>query len=132
VPAYVALINRTEEGIRNVRDTVERARWRRQLTKKIPIRPDLILHGGGQDLAAADVKYKELKPAEWPHADLYQMLAYCVYGRAEFLRTAGLQPIGLAEVVGLRGVLGLIALAGLSVFVLSLKLKENEEELIPS
>ena len=39
---------------------------------------------------------------------------------------------GLAEVVGLRGALGLIALAGLSVFVLSLKLKENEEELIPS
>ena len=39
---------------------------------------------------------------------------------------------GLAEVVGLRGALGLIALAGLSVFVLSLKLKENEEKLIPS
>jgi len=39
---------------------------------------------------------------------------------------------GLAEVVGLRGALGLIALAGLSVFALSLKLKENEEELIPS
>jgi hypothetical protein len=39
---------------------------------------------------------------------------------------------GLAEVVGLRGALGLIALAALSVFVLSLKLKENEEKLIPS
>jgi MFS family permease len=39
---------------------------------------------------------------------------------------------GLAEVVGLRGALGLIALAGLSVFVLSLKLKENEEKVISS
>ena len=39
---------------------------------------------------------------------------------------------GLAEVVGLRGALGVIALAGLSVFVLSLKLKENEEKLMPS
>jgi MFS family permease len=39
---------------------------------------------------------------------------------------------GLAEVVGLRGALGLIAVAGLSVFVLSLKLKENEEKLISS
>jgi MFS family permease len=38
---------------------------------------------------------------------------------------------GLAE-VGLRGALGLIALAGLSVFVLSLKLKENEEKVISS
>jgi len=54
------------------------ARRRRQFTKKIPIRPDLILHGGGRDLAVTDVKYKELKPAEWPHADLYQLLAYCV------------------------------------------------------
>src|SRR3712207_5473042 len=39
---------------------------------------------------------------------------------------------GLAEVVGLRVALGLIALAGLSVFVLSLKLEENEEKSIPS
>ncbi len=39
---------------------------------------------------------------------------------------------GLAEVVGLRGALGLIVLAGLSVFALSLKLEESEEKLIPS
>lgn len=31
-----------------------------------------------QDLAVADAKYKDLKPDEWPNADLYQMLAYCV------------------------------------------------------
>jgi hypothetical protein len=29
---------------------------------KIPIRPDLVLRGGGQDFAGADVKYKELEP----------------------------------------------------------------------
>jgi 5-methylcytosine-specific restriction enzyme subunit McrC len=67
-----------EEARRADLRLVPRARRRRQLTKKIPIRPDLILHGGGRDLAVADVKYKELKPAEWPHADLYQLLAYCV------------------------------------------------------
>ncbi len=50
----------------------------RHLASKVPIRPDLVLRGGGKDLAVADVKYKELKPGKLPHADLYQMLAYCV------------------------------------------------------
>jgi 5-methylcytosine-specific restriction enzyme subunit McrC len=50
----------------------------RRLTNKIPLRPDLVLRAGGQDLAVADAKYKELKPGEWPHSDLYQLLAYCV------------------------------------------------------
>jgi MFS family permease len=39
---------------------------------------------------------------------------------------------GLAEVVGLRVALGVIAVAGLSVFVLSLRLKEYQEKPIPS
>ena len=26
----------------------------------------------------ADVKYKELESEKWSHADLYQLLAYCV------------------------------------------------------
>jgi 5-methylcytosine-specific restriction enzyme subunit McrC len=50
----------------------------RRLTSKIPIRPDLVLRAEDQDLAVADVKYKELKPDAWPYADLYQLLAYCV------------------------------------------------------
>jgi 5-methylcytosine-specific restriction enzyme subunit McrC len=50
----------------------------RRLTAKIPIQPDLVLRGEGQDLAVGDAKYKELKPGEWPHADLYQLLAYCL------------------------------------------------------
>ena len=39
---------------------------------------------------------------------------------------------GLAEVVGLRAALGLIAVAGLCVFVLSLELEEDREKPIPS
>ena len=39
---------------------------------------------------------------------------------------------GLAEVVGLRMALGLIAVAGLCVFVLSLRLREDREKSIPS
>ena len=50
----------------------------RKLTADITIQPDLILRSEGQDLAVGDAKYKELKPGEWPHADLYQLLAYCV------------------------------------------------------
>ncbi len=39
---------------------------------------------------------------------------------------------GLAEVVGLRLALGLIAVAGLCIFVLSLRLREDGEKSIPS
>jgi 5-methylcytosine-specific restriction enzyme subunit McrC len=67
-----------------VREEAQRAGYQlvpqapRYLTKKIPIRPDLVLRRGGQDFAVADVKYKELEPEKWSHADLYQLLAYCV------------------------------------------------------
>ncbi len=77
-----ALFERFVETI--VREEARRAGLRlvpqapRQLSTKILTRPDLVLRGGGRDLAVADVKYKELKPGKWPHADLYQMLAYCV------------------------------------------------------
>ena len=49
----------------------------RRLASRIPIRPDLVLRAGGRDLAVADTKYKELEPGQWPHEDLYQLLAYC-------------------------------------------------------
>lgn len=67
-----------------VREEAQRAGYQlvpqapRYLTKKIPIRPDLVLRRGGQDLALADVKYKELEPEKWSHVDLYPLLAYCV------------------------------------------------------
>jgi 5-methylcytosine-specific restriction enzyme subunit McrC len=76
-----ALFERFVEAI--VREEVRRAGLRlvsqapRRLTERIPIRPDLVLRAEDRDLAVADAKYKELKPDEWPNADLYQMLAYC-------------------------------------------------------
>ena len=42
------------------------------------MRPDVVLRRGGIDRAVGDAKYKRLAPADWPHADLYQILAYCV------------------------------------------------------
>jgi 5-methylcytosine-specific restriction enzyme subunit McrC len=54
------------------------ARGKRRLTASVLMQPDLILRRGGVDCAVGDVKYKRLAAADWPHADLYQLLAYCV------------------------------------------------------
>ncbi|WP_326611126.1 McrC family protein [Streptomyces scopuliridis] len=44
----------------------------------VRMRPDLMWCGHeGRPLAVADAKYKAEKPAGFPEADLYQMLAYC-------------------------------------------------------
>lgn len=43
----------------------------------VPIRPDLVWLEQGQPGIVADAKYKAEKPAGFPNADLYQMLAYC-------------------------------------------------------
>jgi 5-methylcytosine-specific restriction enzyme subunit McrC len=53
------------------------AQARRKLTARVRMKPDLLLREGGRDVAVGDAKYKELALAEWPHADLYQLLAYC-------------------------------------------------------
>ena len=37
----------------------------------------LVWERGGFPVAVIDAKYKALRPAAYPHADLYQMLAYC-------------------------------------------------------
>ncbi len=77
-----ALFERFVEHI--VRDEAQRAGWEltshasQDLTVKIPIQPDLVLSRRGEDFAAADSKYKDLDPGKWSHADLYQLLAYCV------------------------------------------------------
>jgi len=39
---------------------------------------------------------------------------------------------GLAEVVGLRTALGVIVVAGLAVFVLSLRIREDQDKSVPS
>jgi 5-methylcytosine-specific restriction enzyme subunit McrC len=44
---------------------------------EIAMRPDLVWYLGGAPAAVFDAKYKAEKPAGFPDADLYQMLAYC-------------------------------------------------------
>lgn len=51
---------------------------KRRLSDSVSMQPDLILRRGGVDCAVGDAKYKRLAPADWPHADFYQLLAYCV------------------------------------------------------
>lgn len=44
---------------------------------KIVMKPDLVWYLDEQPVAVIDAKYKAEKPAGFPDADLYQMLAYC-------------------------------------------------------
>lgn len=50
----------------------------------VPMRPDYVWSHGGVIRVVADAKYKAEKPAGFPQADLYQLLAYCtVLGLAD-------------------------------------------------
>ncbi len=49
-----------------------------KLTPKVNMTPDLILQIGSNRLGVGDSKYIEAESAEWPNANLYQLLAYCV------------------------------------------------------
>ncbi len=61
--------------------------------RQVDMKPDMVWERAGRPVAVIDAKYKSLRPAEYPHADLYQMLAYCtalglpaghlVYGKGE-------------------------------------------------
>jgi 5-methylcytosine-specific restriction enzyme subunit McrC len=51
---------------------------RRRLTRWVRMKPDIVLRRDYVDVAVADAKYKELAIDAWPHADIYQLLAYCV------------------------------------------------------
>jgi 5-methylcytosine-specific restriction enzyme subunit McrC len=44
---------------------------------QVRMKPDLVWHRGNGPAAVVDAKYKAEKPAGFPEADLYQMLAYC-------------------------------------------------------
>jgi len=44
---------------------------------QVPLRPDIVWKVGGTAAAVIDAKYKAEKPAGYPNADLYQLLAYC-------------------------------------------------------
>lgn len=45
---------------------------------KVALRPDLLWSDGDRPIAVVDAKYKATKFANYPNADVYQMLAYCV------------------------------------------------------
>ncbi len=45
--------------------------------EQIVMKPDLVWYFDGAPAAVVDAKYKAEKPAGFPDADLYQMLAYC-------------------------------------------------------
>lgn len=88
-----------------------KAQGKRRLTPSVRMQPDLILRRGGVDWAVGDAKYKRLAPADWPHADLYQLLAYCValrlsrglliYAEAGHLRRETVAEIGITlDVLG--------------------------------
>jgi 5-methylcytosine-specific restriction enzyme subunit McrC len=44
---------------------------------RVLLRPDIVWKLRGTALAVVDAKYKAEKPAGYPNADLYQLLAYC-------------------------------------------------------
>jgi 5-methylcytosine-specific restriction enzyme subunit McrC len=49
--------------------------------RRLSIRPDIVWKSRDHALAVMDAKYKAEKPSGYPHADVYQMLAYCTrYG----------------------------------------------------
>jgi 5-methylcytosine-specific restriction enzyme subunit McrC len=46
--------------------------------RQVKLRPDLVRYGpAGRQIAVVDAKYKAETPSGYPHADLYQVLAYC-------------------------------------------------------
>ena len=44
---------------------------------QVALRPDIVWKVRGSPVAVIDAKYKAEKPAGYPNADLYQLLAYC-------------------------------------------------------
>jgi 5-methylcytosine-specific restriction enzyme subunit McrC len=45
--------------------------------RQVRLRPDIVWKIRGSPVAVIDAKYKAEKPAGYPNADLYQLLAYC-------------------------------------------------------
>lgn len=83
----------------------------RPLTDSVMMAPDLIVRRNGLDCAVGDAKYKRLELDGWPHADLYQLLAYCIalglqqglliYADAEEPRSETVREIGITmNIVG--------------------------------
>jgi 5-methylcytosine-specific restriction enzyme subunit McrC len=66
------------ESLRRVGWECERqARLQLDERRDVDMEPDLLCRSGGVVTAVLDAKYKAERPAGFPNADLYQMLAYC-------------------------------------------------------
>ena len=71
--------------------------------ESVRIKPDFVWSEGGLARIVADAKYKAEKPAGFPQADLYQLLAYCtVLGLRDghLVYAKGEEPARLVEVSG--------------------------------
>ncbi len=55
----------------------DQVRYHLDRAGQVPLRPDIVWKAGGAAAAVIDAKYKAEKPAGYPNADLYQLLAYC-------------------------------------------------------
>jgi 5-methylcytosine-specific restriction enzyme subunit McrC len=56
---------------------IGQARHHLDVAGRVPLRPDVVWRFGEVPAAVIDAKYKAEKPAGYPNADLYQLLAYC-------------------------------------------------------
>jgi 5-methylcytosine-specific restriction enzyme subunit McrC len=65
------------------------------VARAVRMRPDLVWRQGRRPMAVLDAKYKHERPAGYPDADLYQMLAYCTalgLRRGHLIYAAGAEP----------------------------------------
>lgn len=88
----------------------------------VKIRPDLVWLADGTTRAVFDAKYKAEKPAGYPNADIYQMLAYCIRHRL----TSGHLIYAAGNAVPPRYT---IVEAGVEIFCHSLALDRTPEEI---
>ena len=75
-------------------------RWHLDEAGEITMKPDLVWYRavGRRSAAVIDAKYKAEKPSGFPHADLYQMLAYCTalgLGRGHLVYAKGNEPAAM-------------------------------------
>jgi 5-methylcytosine-specific restriction enzyme subunit McrC len=56
---------------------ISQARTYLDVAGRVVLKPDIVWRVRGSVAAVADAKYKSEKPAGYPNADLYQLLAYC-------------------------------------------------------
>ena len=91
--------------------------------EQLRIRPDIVWTVNGRIAAILDAKYKAEKPAGYPNADIYQMLAYCTrYGLAEghLIYAAGEAEPARHDLVG----------AGVRIFCHAVNLDGTPEQII--